>query len=157
MKFTFYKNSSDERKVNKNLSLQVSCTGTVKEDVSILTPTLVVKYDEKLLACNYVNVPAFGVVDEDTGRNGRYYYITDITAAANMLYISCRVDVLMTYKELIYGTSAFVARSEGKRSNMMINDSIFLCQNNPVVDIKMLSPNKSFDPAGDFVLAIAGH
>lgn len=156
MTFTFYKNSSDERKVTKNISLQVTCTGTVKDDVSILTPTLVVKYAEKILKCNYVNIPAFGVSDS-SGRNGRYYYITDITAAANMLYVSCKVDVLMTYKELIYGTSAFVARSERENSNMLINDNIFLCQNNPVVDFKMISPNKSFDPVGDYVLAIAGH
>lgn len=101
MVLNFYKNHSDKRVINKNLSLIKSTGGIFKDDVSILDPVLIISYDEGLLDCNYVYI-------QDTNR---YYYITDMTTSKQRLIITCHVDVLQSWKdEILYGTG-IVSRS----------------------------------------------
>lgn len=151
MTVDFYKNTSDDRKVNKNIGetpILALSSVIFKEDSSIMHPVLICHYDDKILKCNYLHISTFS----------RYYYIDNITISSGQrLIIECREDVLMSNKTQLYKTTAFVERSEASHSNMMINDPMFLSKNDPIVDYVVLSKNTPFVREGDFVLAIAGH
>lgn len=150
MNVNFYKNTSDDRRVNKEIGTAIlELTGVIfKEDSSIVRPVLYCHYDNKIMTSNYLEIPTFS----------RYYYIDDITVASGQkLIIQCREDVLMTNKTQIYKSTAFVQRSEKQHANMYINDQLFIAQNKPIVDYVLFDPNKKFNTeSGDFSLAIAG-
>lgn len=149
MKVIFYQNKSDDRKVDKSITLKKTITGVViKEDTSIIRPVLEMHYYSEIMTCNYLLI-------EDWGR---YYYIDNITLAAGQrLIIQCREDVLMTNQSNIYGTTAFVERSEKENACMYINDNLFLSQNRPIVYYTLFDTDLKFNTRnGDFSLAIAG-
>ena len=149
MKVIFYQNKSDDRKVNKTVTLKKTITGVIiKEDTSIIRPVLEMHYYSEIMTCNYLLI-------EDWGR---YYYIDNITLAAGQrLIIQCREDVLMTNKTQIYKSSAFVQRSEKEHANMYINDQLFLSTNKPIIDYLLFSKDLKFSTEkGSFSLAIAG-
>lgn len=145
----FYQNDSDDRKVNKNITLKKTLsTVIIKEDSSIMRPVLKVHMDSDIMKCNYIEISSWN----------RYYYIDNITVASGQqLIISCREDVLMSNKTQIYKSTAFVQRSEKGTSNMYINDQLFIAANKPIVDYVLFSEDKKFNTQkGNFSLAIAG-
>lgn len=148
MTVTFYQNKSDERKVNKSITQKLQLSSIIlKEDTSILRPILECHYDAKILQSNYLQIDTFS----------KYYFIDDITLAAGQrLIITCREDLLMSNKTQLYKTSAFVERSE-KKSNLYINDPIFIARSDSIIDYILINKNKHFSTEyGDYVLAIAG-
>ena len=145
----FYQNDSDDRKVDKHITLKKSlATVIIKEDSSIMRPVLKVHMDSDIMKCNYVEISSWN----------RYYYIDNITVASGqMLIITCREDVLMSNKTQLYKTSAFVQRSEKGNANMYINDQLFLSTNKPIIDYLLFSKDLKFSTEkGSFSLAIAG-
>ena len=151
MTVDFYKNTSDDRRVNKNIGETpfLSLTSVIfKEDSSIVRPVLICHYDDKILTSNYIHIATFA----------RYYYIDNITIASGQrLIVECREDVLMSNKDNIFGSRAFVQRSEKQHSNMYINDQLFIAANKPIVDYVLFSDSKKFNTQkAQFSLAIAG-
>lgn len=149
MTVKFYQNASDDRRVNKTITLKKTLsTVVVKEDSSIIKPVLTVHTDSDIMSCNYLLIEAWN----------RYYYIDNITVSSGQrLIIECREDVLMTNHSGLVGKQAFVQRSEKAHQNLYINDQVFLTQNNPMVDYILLSSKAKFaTKQGDFTLAIAG-
>lgn len=108
---TLFRNNSDNRKLDKDLT-QVSVKDCkLKGNCSILRPVLLVS--SGTLNFNYLEIEEFG----------RFYYVRDITTITDdLIEISCEIDVLMSYREQIKNTTAIIGRNENAY-NMYIPDT----------------------------------
>lgn len=112
MQVVLYVNKSDKRKLEKELIEVASIDCKIKDDCSILNPTLIIQIDS--VAYNYAYIPEFN----------RYYYIDDIvTLNSRLKEISCSVDVRQSYREQLRNTSAIIARNE-RYYNQYIPDNM---------------------------------
>ena len=112
MQVVLYVNKSDKRKLEKELIEVANIDCKIKDDCSILNPTLIIKIDS--VDYNYVYIPEFN----------RYYYIDDIvTLNSRLKEISCSVDVRQSYREQLRDTSAIIARNE-RYYNQYIPDNM---------------------------------
>ena len=73
MVINLMKNSSPEIQVDKTVSTSKSVNCVLKQDCSLLHPTLILK-DVNVGDCNYFQMPDFG---------NRYYYIDNIMIVYN--------------------------------------------------------------------------
>lgn len=90
MTIDLYVTDSDKRVLNKNLKNKKTLHGNLKNETSIINPTI-------LIETNYVN-SNYCYIKEFS----RYYYINNITSIRNNLWmIDCSVDVLMSNKDEI--------------------------------------------------------
>lgn len=138
-----YKTSSENEKVNKDLTDEISLDGNMRESSSILNFALNVEYDD-LSSYNYAYIEVFH----------RYYYITDITMVRTGLWrLSMRVDVLMTYKDQFLPLQAIVSRQENKYNMYLRDDNMKAYSNSRIVTKKF--PN-GFTNQLSTLLAIAG-
>lgn len=113
MTLSIGKVTEDPRKVDKTYASTVSLTGTLREECSVMDPTVLVKTSAASIAgCNYMYISEFG----------RYYFITDITAVSDTLSrVSGHCDVLNTYKAGIKSNTGIVKRSTSA-GDPFIND-----------------------------------
>lgn len=89
MELQIYNNNSNNKVLNKNITLVGTLDFNLKIDNSILQPVLILKNYSK---GNYCYIKEFN----------RYYYITDIKLLTGGLYqLQLDIDVLMTYKDVI--------------------------------------------------------
>ena len=96
----FYNNISEPERVGKDLSPTVSFTGSLKDQTSIINPTIIVD-SSSVPGGNYARIDAFG----------RYYFITDISSVRNNLWeIKMHVDVMQTYETQIKNTIQMIDR-----------------------------------------------
>ena len=103
MTISLYNNYSDKRVLGKNLSLIKTVTGNLKNDCSIISPIIDIKYDENLFSCNYLYIQEFN----------RYYFINDIIVkSGEVLTLTCKVDVLESSKNEIDTMQVRVIRNE---------------------------------------------
>lgn len=123
-------------------------TGTLRTGSSIIDPVIIVEANApgfQANESNYIYVEEFG----------RYYYITNIISVNYTLWeLHCHVDVLMSYKDQIREQSAIVARQEAQY-NLMLDDGIFMCYQNPKIQTKLFSNPTPFETQ-EFVLVVAG-
>ena len=92
-------NSSERNAINKTISNQITLTGTLKSDCSVINPSVLVNA-ENPSEYNYCYIEAFN----------RYYFISDITSVRNGLWrIDCSVDVLMSYRNEILALDVIVS------------------------------------------------
>lgn len=140
----FMKNNSDNNKIRKSLSSIATISGNLKNDTSIISPTILIEGSiSSLKNCNYMHISEFD----------RYYYITDIRSIRNnLIEISAKVDVLQTYASQILANNAIIKRQENKW-NLYIDDGSFKVYSNPNI-ITREFPN-GFS-GNEFVLAVAG-
>lgn len=109
-----YRNNSEANRVSKSITLIKEMSGTLREDTSILNPTLNIECDDSILNANYLYIPKFC----------RYYFITDIKSISNGIWrISADVDTLMSFSDYIYNQTGFVERQENYYNNL-INDPL---------------------------------
>lgn len=142
---TLCNNSSPVEKIGKTLSAGTDFTCALKDNTSILKPTLILRSDDASLAgFNYMKIPQFN----------RFYFIDDIVSLHNYQWeISGHVDVLETYKDQILGNSAVIKRQQSK-FNTYLNDPEWLTYAyEDVVAYKFTTP---FNKALKFILAVAG-
>ena len=137
-------NNSPMEKLDKDLTIIQTVTGTLKNDTSILNPTILIQCDiSNFTLCNYMYIPEFN----------RYYFITDIVSVNNnMVEFSGRVDVLTTYKDYIKSNNAIIRRQENSW-NLYLNDGSFKVYQNPLVITKAFPAGFSHQ---ELVLAVAG-
>lgn len=105
MKYYGYTNNSDNRTVDKKLTLLGYGNCAIKGESSILSPSFTISdiSDSTASKLNYIYIPDWN----------RYYYINDIVAILGNGYeISCYVDVLKTYSSQIKSLNGFVRRQE---------------------------------------------
>ncbi len=103
MTLHLYKTSSEPEKLDKSLSNDISMTGQLTNESSVINPVILVTTDTNIATYNYAYIPDFG----------RYYYINNIVSVRNGLWrIELRVDVLMTYKAQIRANTGMIDRLE---------------------------------------------
>lgn len=110
---TFYYNGSDEIVVNKDITAKESnITVRYKDDTEMINPVLICDSDKIDKNINYVYVGS---------PIKRYYYINDITYSQGLVYLHCKIDVLMSFKSEIYNLECIVKRN-GTLYNVYLND-----------------------------------
>lgn len=114
MQVIFYHNKSDNNVVSKDISevtkvLNINVLG----ECSLLNPSMVLEKDMNIYTSNYCYIADFN----------RYYFIKNITFLnGGLMKVELEIDVLMSYKNDIYNSTAFIERSE-KNGNVYLNDS----------------------------------
>ena len=136
MTITLYKNSRESNYVNKNKYLQIIDTlnGTLRENVSILNPSITIEYTADMLKANYAFIPTFN----------RYYFIVDIDIISNKLcVIHLNVDVLTTYQDMLNNQTAYIDRNQYSYDEKIVDsERIIQCG----VDIEKVEiPNDVFN------------
>lgn len=111
MTVKLYNNNSENRVVNKDILFIKNYDCILYNASSITNVVLKLK---NIPEGNYIYIPYFN----------RYYYITDIVTDSQACYVTCKCDVLMTYKDNIYETEQLVSRCETLKSDMIADTAI---------------------------------
>ena len=169
MKIILYNNHSENNKLNKTIVKIVELQGYLREQTSLVNPQIMIEFhpdqfegyvkddnqvyvvhngikitwdtfiNNYVLSANYVYIPDFN----------RYYFINDITSVRQNLWrLSLHVDVLMSYKNEINNTNAFVSRNEFNYDPMVRDDEISYYYDKDVVEFipeKGDKVNKTFN------------
>lgn len=119
-----YRCSDENERMDKSLTLLKSCSGQVKNDVSITNPVFVLE-TTPINGLNYLFCEEYG----------RYYYITDITImTGNRISCVCKCDVLMSFRNQIRNCKAIINKQEGEdKSSKYIDDGSYVIQCNEVI------------------------
>lgn len=138
-------NSSEHNEINKIISTGETFSCVLRAEASITEPVILLEYDGNPSNYNYCYIPDFS----------RYYYITDITSARNNLWIiSCRVDVLMSFKESILSSVAIVEETSVTGINNYLSNDVW---RSLVKDKTSIIPFSSgLNSSGEYILITAG-
>ena len=121
MKVIFYKNNSDNRVVNKQLTIIKELNITRKIEKSIFEPVIEIVKDKAINNCNYVYIEEFN----------RFYFVVDIMELDGNIYkITMKEDVLSSFKNSILNLKACVERQEFKRNTQIVDNELILQSNN---------------------------
>ena len=143
-----YYNKSDKRNLNKDIELINDINIELKQDTSIIHPTLILSNGSGVMGANYIHIPDLH----------RYYYIDNITASQQRLIIECSVDVLMSNKNEILNCEVVLDRSENNYNLYLPDDNLKL-YGYQYYQIKKLNPITSLHfnmNTEQFVLNCAG-
>lgn len=148
-----YKTKSAPNVVNKVLTEVVIFEEVIfKEDTSLLNPTIIINgvsnassYTiEDIGTSNYFSIP----------KVNRYYFITDITMmSGGRVAITGKVDVLMSFKTDILGSTQLIVRQEKKTNNYLIDTDIPLSSKKQVIEHEF---GDSITDSGYYILAVNG-
>ena len=148
-----YKTKSAPNVVNKTLSEVVTFEEVIfKEDTSLLNPTIIINgvsnassYTiEDIGTSNYFSIP----------KVNRYYFITDITMmSGGRVAITGKVDVLMSFKSDILGSTQLIVRQEKKTNNYLIDTDIPLSSKKQVIEHEF---GDAIADSGYYILAVNG-
>lgn len=146
MEVILYKNSSENNVIGKSLVQIKRVECNLKNDVSVINPTLVIAYTENILGSNYCFIPKFN----------RYYFIDEIVPiTADRCVVKCRVDVLESFSDNIRNLMAVVDKqSSGVVANEYVNDGSLIVQTNEFTRIHNFP--SGFNEEGEFILICAG-
>ena len=146
MEVILYKNSSENNVIGKSLAQIKSVEANLKNDVSIINPTLVLNYTANILNSNYCFIPKFN----------RYYFIDEIVPiTGDRCIVKCRVDVLESFKEDIKSLTVILDKTQSiYKSNKYLDDGSFVVENKDFNTIHNF-PN-GFNDEGTFILICAG-
>ena len=140
----FYRNNSDKRRVEKDLTQIFEKSLDLKGDVDVANPTFIITGDvSDYAAINYMHVGDFG----------RYYFLDPPRALpGGLVEVTGHVDILSTVAIALKTTTAIVERQE-TYYNLYLNDGTFQAQCNDKVVTKEF-PSGFSSP--NFVLILAG-
>lgn len=145
MTVTLMTNLSEPNRVNKNVFGGAGFSGSLRNETSIIEPTIIVESGSSLSGYNYMHIPEFG----------RYYFITNIESIRSGIWaISGHVDVLMTYANQIRGLSGIVARQENLKNNYLPDDRMLTITDRDVYQIPF--QNKLQTGGESLVFTVAG-
>lgn len=131
---TLYNNSSEPERVSKSLSQVTSFTGHLKEDSSIITPTILMSGDGVVTA-NYMYIPQFN----------RYYFINDVKKGKNgLIELYAKCDVLYTYRNQIRACNALIERQESSY-NPYLQDNLVPISNDTKQFIAIFNTGRTFN------------
>lgn len=103
MDIYFYNNHSPANVVRKKLDNETVISGTLKEDIEIINPELLIS--KQVFTFNYCYIPKFK----------RYYYIKNqMLETKNFIRLYLHVDVLMSYQNIIRNSTAQIQVSSSK-------------------------------------------
>ena len=117
MYITLFINSSDTRKINKNISILSSANVEIKNGSSMINPIFILSTNFFDSRANYLHCNEFD----------RYYNINDITVnRGNIIEIKCSVDVLYTYRNDILNSQQLISRQENESNKNQVDESYIL-------------------------------
>lgn len=144
MEVILYKNSSENNVIGKSLAQIKSVEANLKNDVSIINPTLVLNYTANILNSNYCFIPKFN----------RYYFIDEIVPiTGDRSIIRCKVDVLESFKNDIKSLTAIINKQE-TIADKFIDDGSWIVENKDFLQSYNFS--NGFNDSGEFILITAG-
>lgn len=108
MNVNFYNSKIKKNEINKTLGTPIVKTCALKNGSSIEDPVLYMEHDASLFNTNYVFIPDFG----------RYYFISGRELVEHTEYITCHVDVLMSFKTDILASVGTATRSNFYNKNI---------------------------------------
>ena len=117
MAFTIslFKTASENNRVVKTLTDEKQLSGELRNQTSVLNPSIRIESADNISTYNYAYIPEFG----------RYYYIADITSVrTNCWIISLRCDVLMSYSAQIKALRPIIEREEVGQSSGLIDSDM---------------------------------
>ena len=146
MAFTIslFKTDSENNRVVKTLTDEKQLSGELRNQTSVLNPSIRIESADNISAYNYAYISEFG----------RYYYITDIVSVrTNCWVVSLRCDVLMSYKDEIKTITGVVVRQESNPNKLLV-DRLERIQSDKEIDI-LYYPD-AFSKNLQYVLVTAG-
>ena len=100
MIISLYNTNDSNIVIDKALTNKIDYNIKLKDNTSVISPTIILK-TETLITSNYAYIPNFD----------RYYYIENIEVFPNDIYsITLKCDVLMSFKDDIKNSSAYVSQ-----------------------------------------------
>ena len=115
MNVIFYRNTSDNRAVNKNLEELFIANCRIHGENSVMNPSLILETNTNSFNANYCYIPDLA----------RYYYIKDWKLDTGLrIVFYCHVDVLQTYKDEISNNRGIAVRNETIGSGYIVDDQI---------------------------------
>ena len=146
MEVILYRNSSENNVIGKSLAQIKSVECNLKNDVSIINPTVVLTYTANIFESNYCFIPKLN----------RYYFIYEkIPITADRCIVKCRVDVLESFKNNILNLDCIVDKQESEiASNKYINDGSFVTTSKQFN--RMIEFPNGFNEKGSYILICAG-
>ena len=146
MAFTIslFKTNSENNRVVKTLTDEKQLSGELRNQTSVLNPSIRIESADNISTYNYAYISEFG----------RYYYITDIVSVrTNCWVVSLRCDVLMSYKDEIKTITGVVVRQESNPNKLLV-DRLERIQSDKEIDI-LYYPD-AFSKNLKYVLVTAG-
>lgn len=145
MEITFYANNEEPEKVNKNLGTGQTFEGTLRNEVVIEKPSILIETDIDINNYNYFYIPEFN----------RYYFRTGIEVVRNNLFrISGRTDVLMSFKEPMKTFRVILDHSEVTGVTNYQSSSVWQALVKTKTDI--INFPSGLSENGEFILITAG-
>lgn len=147
MNIDLYINTSDSRKVYKNLTQKGSARAIqLLEPCSIESPVVIVQMDDDVLGSNYAYIAQFG----------RYYYISDKTIIeGNKCRLTLKCDVLQTFFNSCVN-SPIIAKRSSSHPDYRIADPRILKLPEPEISIRRTSISLPTGSTNNFVLTVTG-
>lgn len=138
-------NSSPDNKIGKQLDTGLTMNCVLKEECSILKPTIIMEAATPPTTYNYMYIQDLQ----------RYYFIDDIVSKNNKIWeITGHVDVLETFKNGILNQSAVIKRQQNEY-NLYLNDPDFMTYNYDMIQTKKFS-DSAFSKALNYILVVNG-
>ena len=139
MNLTLYKNSSDNRCINKQITQILSLSGNLKNESSVMNPTVIIQTDN--IYFNYLYIQEFN----------RYYYVNNITILrTNLIQVDASVDVLMSNKDVIKYLPCLVERVNDNEKIDEFIDTATDVERGETTEIKTFP--KGFNDSPTFIL-----
>ena len=147
MNIELYYNKSDKRVLNKTLERQNNVTGHFKENSSIIDPVIILSTNVDIYKYNYVHIPKFN----------RYYFIQGVEVSQQRYIVTCKSDVLMSFKDAILKQNAQVIRN-ATRYNVKLEDDRQKLLQYSHYDTYSFQEGEHFEPSvQEFLLTVVGN
>ena len=147
MAFTIslFKTVSENNRVVKTLTDEKQLSGELRNQTSVLNPSIIIESADNISTYNYAYIPEFS----------RYYYITEIISVrTNCWAISLRCDVLMSYKDEIRSMSVILNNTQETGLSNYLSSPNWVNLVKTKTDIKTFP--KGLSNEGEFILITAG-
>ena len=143
MTITIYQNTSDTRRVSKDLQGATNFECNIKRETNISNPTIEIQSASDLRQYNYVYIPLYK----------RYYYATVSAGPNNVYTFTCKCDVLMSFKGSFLPKQAIIKRS-ASLFNLYMDDGHFYISSKMRRQVKAFSGALT-DPGDSYILVTA--
>lgn len=145
MQIILYNNTSENYRLNKNITQIADLQGYLREGSNLLAPEIKIEFNDPS-SFNYCYIPEFK----------RYYYVKDVIIEnTNVLTIVLNVDVLMSFKDQLLKLSGLVLRQE-YNFNEYLDDSNITVETQPQIYVKTFPKSGFFTNHLNNILIVAG-
>lgn len=143
MKIIFYNCLDDYNKLNKTLSNKTELDILLKDNVNFINPNIILKNQISNFTFNYCFIPIFN----------RYYFIDNIEVLNNnLISISLKIDVLMTYKNEINNSSVIITEATNEINP---NNANYIAEKN--INTNVIDLDNPFREDSDILITIVGN